>query len=262
MNCSRKGKCKGCQGVNICSKEIEYTNKFYEKYKPRQPAPCVGDIVDGRKVYSHSGEDVIMEKMLDILGIKKGWVCEFGAWDGKYLSNTFRFVKNGWDAIMIEAEPQKYKDLLKTAAAHPNITPLNKMVDYNNTENSLDNILKQTNIPIDFDILSIDIDSYDYHVWKSLELYRPKIVCIEINACVDPYNETHIHHPDRYWLTAFRPMYELGIKKGYTFVLQAFNLIFIKNELYDKLGNEFKYSDPLENFRMDWIKLKVSTGRR
>lgn len=39
--------------------------------------------------------------------------------------------------------------------------------------------LKQTDIPNDFELLSIDIDSYDYQVWKSLKVYKPKIVIIE-----------------------------------------------------------------------------------
>ena len=48
--------------------------------------------------------------------------------------------------------------------------------------NSLDNILSSKKIPIDFDILSIDIDSFDLEIWESLKNYSPKIVIIEINS--------------------------------------------------------------------------------
>ena len=58
------------------------------------------------------------------------------------------------------------------------------MVDHNDSSNSLDDLLKQTDIPNDFDILSIDIDTYDYQVWKSLKVYKSKIVIIEINSSV------------------------------------------------------------------------------
>jgi hypothetical protein len=51
-------------------------------------------------------------------------------------------------------------------------------------EGILDTILDQTDIPIDFDILSIDIDSYDFQVWKSVQTYSPKFVIIEINSSI------------------------------------------------------------------------------
>ena len=48
-------------------------------------------------------------------------------------------------------------------------------------QNKLDNILSLTPIPKDFDLLSIDVDGDDYHIWKSLDAYHPKVVIIEIN---------------------------------------------------------------------------------
>ena len=46
-------------------------------------------------------------------------------------------------------------------------------------------------------------------------------------------------------------MYDLGIKKGYTFVLHTGNMFFIRSELFDKLN--ITYDNPLENFRIDWL---------
>ena len=152
--------------------------------------------------------------------------------------------------MFIEGDKDKYKDLLKTVETYPNIIPVNAFIEHNNTENSLDNILKTTTIPIDFDILSIDIDSYDYQVWKSLEIYKPKIVIIEINSSVKVNNEIHIHTPDKYQGTGFKPTYNLGIEKGYTFILHTGNMFFIRNDLFNKLN--IKYNDPLENFRSHW----------
>ena len=50
----------------------------------------------------------------------------------------------------------------------------------------MDNLLEKTNLPKDFEILSIDIDSYDLEVWESLVFYKPKIVIIEINSSYPP----------------------------------------------------------------------------
>ena len=213
-----------------------YTNLFYHQF--------------ARNVYSQNGEDGIIEEILKRLDITHGYVCEFGAWDGIYLSNTFNLVKKGFNAVFIEGDPEKYKDLLTTASMHQNIKPLCAFVDHNDTENSLDNLLQKTDIPLDFDVLSIDIDSYDYHVWKSLLLYRPKIVIIEINSGINTDNNEHIHDGQKYQGTAFRPTYELGIEKGYTFVLHTGNMIFVRNDYAEKLN--IKYGHPLENFRKGW----------
>ena len=214
-----------------------YSNSFYKSY--------------AKNVYSQNGEDGIVEELLKRLNIENGWVCEFGAWNGKYLSNTFNLVKNrNFNAVFIEGDEKKYKDLLKTVKEFPKIIPIQSMVDHNDTSNSLDNLLKQTDIPNDFDLLSIDIDSYDYQVWKSLTVYRPKIVIIEINSSVRVDNPNWIHTPNKYQGTGFKPTYDLGIEKDYKFILHTGNMFFIRSDLFDKLN--ITYDNPLENFRTNW----------
>jgi hypothetical protein len=214
-----------------------YSNNFYEQYN--------------YNIYSQNGEDGVIEELLNILNITNGWVCEFGAWDGIYLSNTFNLIKNkSFNAVLIEGDKNKYIDLLKTVEDFTNIIPIEAYVDHNNTSNSLDNLLKNTNIPYDFDILSIDVDSYDYQIWKSLKDYKPKIVIIEINSSVKVDNKDWIHTPGKYNGTGFKPTYELGLEKGYKFVLHTGNMFFIRNDLFEKLN--ITYNNPLENFRNNW----------
>jgi len=214
-----------------------YSNRIYNEYK--------------KNIYSQNGEDGIVEELLKRLNIGSGWVCEFGAWNGIYLSNTFNLVKNkNFNAVFIEGDKKKYNDLLKTVEKFPNIVPIEAYVDHNDTSNSLDNLLKRTDIPNDFDILSIDIDSYDYQVWKSLKVYKPKIVIIEINSSVKVDNSVHIHTPSKYQGTGFKPTYDLGLEKGYKFILHTGNMFFIRTDLFDKLN--ITYDNPLENFRTIW----------
>lgn len=213
-----------------------YQNIFLKKY--------------AKNIYSQNGEDGIIEELLDRLSISNGWVCEFGAWDGIHLSNTYNLVKQNFNAVYIEGDKEKYTDLLKTVEDHKNIIPINAFVDHKDSENSLDNLLKQTDIPNDFDILSIDIDSYDYQVWKSLKVYKPKIVIIEINSSVKVNNDEHIHEPNKYQGTGFKPTYDLGLEKGYKFILHTGNMFFIREDLFSKLN--ITYENPLENFIPNW----------
>lgn len=223
-----------------------YSNTFYNLY--------------AKNVHSQNGEDGIIQELFSRLGIENGWVCEFGAWDGIHLSNTFNLVKTGkFKAVFIEGDPIKFKDLLKTQKQYPNIIPIQEFVDHNQDSNyNLDSLLQQTDIPKDFELLSIDIDSFDYQVWKSLEYYKPKIVIIEINSGINPNSEDHIHSPGKYSGTSFNPTLKLGQSKGYTFLLHTGNMFFIRNDLLETQNKEemlkdIKYEDPLENFRTNWL---------
>lgn len=135
--------------------------------------------------YSQFGEDGIIQRIFEILPRQdEYWCVEFGAWDGKYLSNTYELVANRkWKGILIEGNTAKFPDLIRTYKDHSNAILLNKLVSFEG-ENTLDNIFKATPIPVDFDLLSVDIDGNDIHVWDSLKDYRPKVVIVEFNQTI------------------------------------------------------------------------------
>jgi hypothetical protein len=133
--------------------------------------------------FSQFGEDGIIAELCRRLHLQTGWFVEFGAWDGKYLSNTYRLLSQaGWQGVYIEGDANRYQDLLRTCAAFPGRAySLCAMVGCGGA-NKLDDLLAKTPIPINFDLLSVDIDSYDWQVWQALEKYQPKLVVIESNS--------------------------------------------------------------------------------
>jgi hypothetical protein len=209
-------------------------------------------------VHSQNGEDGVLKEILRRLNITSGYVCEFGAWDGVYLSNTFDLIQRGFKSVLIEGDEEKFKDLEKLSATYATITPICAYVDHiPGSETSLDNLLKKTDIPYDFDVLSIDIDSFDYQVWDSFKNYMPKIVVIEINSSIAFSVPDHIHTPGKFEGTSFLPMMKLAEQKGYSLVGHTGNLIFIRRDLYSIVNPEYVPSPPprklaLKNGRMSY----------
>jgi hypothetical protein len=209
-----------------------------------------------KNIHSQNGEDGIIAEILNNLKLstkKNLWCVEFGAWDGIYLSNTFALVENGWNALYIEGEPERYQDLLKTKQKFPKIFPVEAFVArYSGEKNSLDNILAKSSIPKDFEVLSIDIDSYDCDVWQSLTNYEPKIVIIEINSSAPP--GVLWRHGNKTQGNTFSSTLSVGVKKGYTLVCHTGNLIFVKSNLVDKLKIPKRYIDyPELLFINSWL---------
>jgi len=186
-------------------------------------------------VYSQTGEDGIIEKILEIFPEKSGWCVEFGAWDGMHLTNTRNLIESkGYAAVLIEANAKRFKDLQRNYAEKHDVVTINKYVGFTD-DDGLDLILEGTPIPTDFDLLSIDIDGNDYHVWKSVVKYRPKVVVIEFNPTIP----THIHFvqppdPAINQGSSLLAFVELASGKGYELVsVTPFNAFFVRREYYE-----------------------------
>src|SRR4051812_1129754 len=133
---------------------------------------------------SQYGEDGIIKQVLDILPNKDGWCVEFGAWDGKYLSNTCHLItRRGYSAVLIEGDSARFQTLTANFAGNPKVHCFNRFVGMN-PEDGLDSILAQSPIGREFDVLSIDIDGNDYHCWNAVQKYQPKVVIIEFNPTI------------------------------------------------------------------------------
>lgn len=97
--------------------------------------------------------------------------------------------------------------------------------------------MRDNHAPEQIDVLSIDIDGYDYHVWDALQDYRPRIVIIEYNPSI-PNDIVVInpHKEDIFTGSSAAALVELGRRKGYSLIaVTQTNLLFIVNEEYDKL---------------------------
>ena len=186
-------------------------------------------------VYSLSGEDGILAEIMSRLGLAATagprWCVEFGAWDGVYLSNTFNLVRNfDWRAVYIEGDQGRFAELLRLAGKYPTIEPICAFVSSRpESINSLDQLLQGRGVPLDFDLISIDIDSDDLDVWESVRVFTPKVVVIEVDSSLGPDTITRFSESGS--TNSFAAALELGRAKGYTPVCHTGNVIFVRSDL-------------------------------
>jgi hypothetical protein len=189
-----------------------------------------------RNVHSQTGEDGILEWLFSKVEPQYRICVEFGAWDGCHLSNTFNLVAHqGWKGIYIEADPLKFQALKKTAAEHPQITPILNFVSVSGSD-SIDNILQQKQIPKSFDLLSIDVDGNDYEIWEGMTHFRPSVVIIEHNPSIPPGFE-YVDHGGRAFMgSSATSLHQLALRKGYELLGCTFNnSFFMREELFAAL---------------------------
>lgn len=189
-----------------------------------------------RKVTSENGEDGVIEKIFEIIGCETKTFLDVGAWNGRYLSNTWSLQKREWSGVLVEGDIRKVEEIKKNCLHHQ-IEIISAVVS---KDQPLDQLLLNTSLPKRFDLLSLDIDGYDYWVWHGLKEYRPRVVVVEFNPT---FGAGIVFIPSRMNAadvgSSMRAMVELALQKGYQLVCQiGANCIFVENQYFSKFNIE------------------------
>jgi hypothetical protein len=106
-----------------------------------------------RKVYSQNGEDgvLIFLQIQGIIKVKNGYYVEFGVEDGMERNTREVNERCNFTGLLMDGSNE-----------NPKIN-LHKEWIYSYNINQL---FRKYDVPKEFDILSIDLDSFDYFVWK------------------------------------------------------------------------------------------------
>jgi hypothetical protein len=214
-----------------------------------------------KNIYSQNGEDGIIEYIFEKINIKNGKFVEFGAWDGKHLSNSYNLFLNGWSGIFIEYDSNKYKDLLNNFSNEEKITCINSMVGFSENDN-LDTIIENCqHKDKNFDFISIDVDGLDYNIFKAMKKYLPKVICIEVNAGHHPLydKEIPISVSCNNINQSIKIISDHGNEKGYFPLCYTGNLFLVKNEYKYLFVNDIK---DLTDIYIDFLKFHTREGIR
>ena len=198
------------------------------------------------KIYSQYGEDGIIAKIFEEIGTESRTCIEFGAWDGFHFSNTAALWTSGWRGVLIEGHKARFKTLVKNTASYGCVC-INAYVGVDPTD-SLEALLVKYGVTSSIDLLSIDIDGDDYHIFASLSTLRPRLILVEYNPTIPAERDIYAE-PGSYFGCSVAALMRIGIEKGYTLVaLTDTNTFFVRNDLVDRLS---AYQCSLDAIRID-----------
>lgn len=188
-------------------------------------------------VFSQNGEDGILEKIFELIGVTTNTCIEFGAWDGFHLSNTANLWTHGWKGILIEGVTERY-EALKANVREYDCVCINAYVSRDG-EHSLESILKFNAIGFDVDLLSIDIDGDDYYILNSLDRLRPRVIVCEYNPTIPAMADIFADYGSNFGASV-AALNRIAESKGYMLVaLTETNCIFVLNA-YSELFSEYE----------------------
>lgn len=165
---------------------------------------------------SQYGEDDIISELLDYSMARV--CCEIGANDGLNLSNTAFLWKDGWRAVLCEANEGFRWDLERNTKGYDVQIVLQPA-----TPQNVNDI-----VPEDCSVLSIDVDGDDFQLWEALR-QRPDIVVIEFNPTIPYWMDVVGDLGSRYGCSP-GALLRLAHDKGYFLVAATHcNLIFSTN---------------------------------
>ena len=148
----------------------------------RMPLPAPHDLTAKRfRMYSQNEEDGIILALLEHAGVTDRRFVEIGS--GMSGGNSALLAYEcGWRGLMIEIEQRKIDSLLENFRHNPGVVGVAAAV----TPANVNDILRDHGFSGDIDLLSLDIDSYDYWVLEALTAVSPRILIVEYNAQLGP----------------------------------------------------------------------------
>ena len=214
----------------LLAEELQYKKEFQEANSL---------IPYGFKVYSQNDEDGILQEIFQRIGIKTRSFIEFGVDDGLE-NNTLYLLLQGWKGLWIEGDKRNSKRIIKGLRNFIDEGQLIFVKAFVTREN-INTIISANVSSPQIDLLSIDIDGNDYHIFDAIQAVEARVVVIEYNAkfrppvsfCVE-YDPKFSWKGDDYFGVSLKFLEIQMKKKAYSLVacsLSGTNAFFVKDEL-------------------------------
>jgi hypothetical protein len=177
-------------------------------------------------VYSQSGEDGILLEIFLQIGVTNRCCVEFGIGDGTECNTANLLLNFGWTGLLMDSEDSKiaaaqqfYRQQLGSRASNATLA------QHRLTAGNINSVLIEHNVSGPIELLSIDIDSNDYWVWRAINVIQPRVVVIEYNAALGAEKALTMKYTPEFrnqsWVNfgaSLAALTKLGREKGYVLV--------------------------------------------
>jgi len=192
------------------------------------------------QVLSQGGEDGIISEIFNRIGTTNKFFVKIGVGNG-IENNTANLLFQNWKGVWLEGDGAFVRSISRDLSAYINDNRLTVTQAIMTSEN-IETIFENHNIASEFDMLSIDIDSYDFWVWKAIEKFSPRVVVIEYNSSWGPTTPwvmdknlpaSFTDHTSCFG-ASLKSLELLGNDKGYKLVgcnIAGTNAFFVRNDL-------------------------------
>ncbi|HEX4227164.1 MAG TPA: hypothetical protein VHZ07_00740 [Bryobacteraceae bacterium] len=216
----------------------------------------------GYKIYSQHDEDGMIAEIFRRIGCESHYFIEFGVGAGLE-NNTLALLIQDWRGIWIEGNQEFYQKIRAGMPQTIGSGQLSLKQSFITREN-IDHLISDEHPPAEIDLLSIDIDGNDFHVWDQIHCVRPRVVVIEYNPKFPPpldycmqYDASHCWDLTDHYGASLSFLERQFRIRGYSLVgcdVTGTNAFFVRTELAQKTFNcpftaEFHY----ESARFDLV---------
>jgi hypothetical protein len=195
------------------------------------------------RVFSQSGEDGVIAEILSRIGITNKWFVEFGIGTGHQGNCVLLADVYGWNGLFCEPDAGNFSKLQRKYLHNPNIQTEHVAI----TPANIEEVFDRRGVPEELDVLSIDVDTIDYWIWKALNKYRPRLLVVEYNGSLNL--DQRLAYPEdtsarwdeatRFYGSSLGAFRQLAEEKNYQLVhteMNGVNAFFVPDDLASLVG--------------------------
>jgi hypothetical protein len=192
----------------------------------------------GFKVYSQNDEDGIIQEIFARIGMRSRIFVEFGVENGLE-NNTLKLLLDGWSGLWLDSSESCINQINRRFADVIQDGRLKVRGAFIEREN-INQLIAQS-YRGEIDLLSIDVDGNDIHLFEALDVIAPRVVVIEYNAKFPPplsiapvYNPTQRWAGTDYMGASLAALTKIAEQKGYALVgcsIVGINAFFVRRDL-------------------------------
>jgi len=222
-------------------------------------------------VYSQNGEDGIIAEIFRRIGTTNKTFVEFGVGDGLQNNTRFLLQQGDWHGLWIEGSHELCCAIQNNCAQYIKTGKL-KLKESFITKDNIDALISDT-FTGEIDLLSIDIDGNDFHIWNAIKSIHPRVLITEYNPkfpppskLVMPYKADHIWETGTdYYGASLSAWEEQLVSDGYTLVgcdLSGTNAFWARSDLANEKFNYNNSSSMLYHPARHFLYTNLSRGHR